>query len=351
MYDIFYVSKGDIVEEDWKKIKSSYPAAQAISNVKSFNQLQSKAFTKMFWVIWDDVILDPTFDLSSYRATKWDEIYVHVFRNKNYYDGICLFPKNIRLSTKEFDHRFFTAKKEIDTVASLPKPYDVVMISYEEPNADENYQRLVNLYPNAKRVHGVKGIHQAHIAAANICSTELFWVIDGDAKIVEDFDFYYHIPYYDFNAKNSVYVWQSQNPVNDLIYGYGGIKLLPRHLTINMDISKADMTTSISKFFISVKQVSNITEFNTDPFNTWKSAFRECVKLSSKVIERQQEDETQTRLTTWMTVGEDRDFGSFAISGARLGAEYGSNNKIDLNALKKINDFEWLKQEFNKHHG
>jgi phosphoribosylpyrophosphate synthetase len=33
--------------------------------------------------------------------------------------------------------------------------------------------------------------------------------------------------------------------------------------------------------------VSNITAFNTDPYSTWKSAFRECVKLSSKIIDRQ----------------------------------------------------------------
>ena len=44
--------------------------------------------------------------------------------------------------------------------------YDIVFISYEEPNADDVYAELKERYPMAKRVHGVKGIHQAHIAAA-----------------------------------------------------------------------------------------------------------------------------------------------------------------------------------------
>ena len=44
---------------------------------------------------------------------------------------------------------------------------------------------MVNRYPKAKRVHGVKGIHQAHIAAAKLVTTHMFWVVDGDA-IVED---------------------------------------------------------------------------------------------------------------------------------------------------------------------
>ena len=41
--------------------------------------------------------------------------------------------------------------------------YDIVFISYQEPNADENYNKLLKRFPLAKRVHGVKGIHQAHI--------------------------------------------------------------------------------------------------------------------------------------------------------------------------------------------
>lgn len=44
--------------------------------------------------------------------------------------------------------------------------YDIVFISYNEPTADANYAALKERFPIAKRVHGVKGIHQAHIKAA-----------------------------------------------------------------------------------------------------------------------------------------------------------------------------------------
>ena len=50
-----------------------------------------------------------------------------------------------------------------------------------------------------------------------------------------------------------------------------------------------------------MKQISCITKFTTGPFETWKSAFRECAKLASKVIDRQKEDETNARLKTWTT--------------------------------------------------
>ena len=220
--------------------------------------------------------------------------------------------------------------------------YDIVFISYQEPNADENYAALCKRFPNAKRVHGVKGIHQAHVAAAKKAFTKMFWVVDADAHILEDFNFDYVVPEYDMSA---VHVWHSKNPINDLEYGYGGVKLLPRRLTLKMDLTKSDMTTSISDNFKSMDQISNVTAFNTDPFSTWRSAFRECAKLASKTIDRQNEDETNERLETWTTVGHTRDFGECAIRGARDGMEFGLSNKSDISL---INDFDWLEKQFKE---
>ena len=223
--------------------------------------------------------------------------------------------------------------------------YDIVFISYEEPNAEDVYAELKERYPMAKRVHGVKGIHQAHIAAAKKCFTKMFWVVDGDAKLKDDFTFDYICEDWDLDA---VHVWRCQNPVNLLVYGYGGVKLLPRQLTIDMDVTKPDMTTSISNKFYAHTEISNVTAFNTDPFNTWKSAFRECVKLSSKLIRGQIDDETETRLLIWCNEGMNKPNGDYAMMGARAGKKYGEENKDNKEALFKINDFDWLKEMYDK---
>jgi hypothetical protein len=94
--------------------------------------------------------------------------------------------------------------------------------------------------------------------------------------------------------------------------------------------------------------ISNFTAFNTDPFNTWKSAFRECVKLSSRIIDRQQDYETSERLKIWCSEGNDKPFGKFAISGALAGRKFGLANRNILKELKKINDFEWLKEQYEQ---
>jgi hypothetical protein len=351
MYDIFYISSGVVDVDSWSKFKLRFPTSQKLENIKSFEDVKKHSFTKLFWVVWDNLVLTEDFNLD-YKVSKWDESYVHVFKNGNFYDGVCIFSKSSKIMQREWVYRFFTNKKEIDQVASNPKKYDIIFISYYEPSADQNYKSLVDKVKDntVLSINGIKGIHNAHVEAAKLASTDMFYVVDADAVLMEDFNFDYHIPYYDFNAKNSVHVWRSRNPINDLEYGYGGVKLLPREKTMNMDLSKPDMTTSISSKFKPILSVSNITAFNTDEFNTWRSAFRECCKLSSKVIDRQKDDETNSRLLIWCTVGADRPFGKYAIAGAIAGKLYGEENSKNIEALKKINDFEWLKEQYASRH-
>ena len=218
--------------------------------------------------------------------------------------------------------------------------YDIIFISYNEPNADENFSKLKARFPLAKRIHGIKGIHNAHIAAAKKCFTKMFWVVDGDAIIVDSFDFSYTVDEYNLNT---VHVWRSRNPINGLEYGYGGVKLLPRQLTINMDTTTTDMTMNISDQFRVVEEISNITAFNTDPFSAWRSAFRECCKLA--VINN---PESLSRLHEWCKLVEDVPYGYYAYSGALVGNKYGCENAGNNPALSLINDFDWLKSQFEQ---
>ena len=215
--------------------------------------------------------------------------------------------------------------------------YDIVFISYNELNAEENYARLSSRFsaPTLKRITGVVGIHNAHIAAAKKSMTKMFWVVDGDAQVLDTFNFDYQVPN---NELDHVHVWRSRNPINGLEYGYGGVKLLPKKLTMNMNTASVDMTMNISDKFKVMSDVSNITAFNTDPFTTWRSAFRECCKLATIGNE-----EALTRLDRWCTIGSDID----ALAGAHAGRKYGQENASSPEALCKINDFTWLQDQWS----
>ena len=327
-------------------IVASTPKAYDKIYVNNYDDLIMQLSTvksNFVWIIPNDV--DVNWDFH-YQIPYYERDNIHVFKNGKYHDGVFLIHKDKPLAQREFDYRFFVNKKEIDITVSTPKLYDIVFISYNEPNADDNYTMLTQRFPRAKRIHGVKGIHQAHIEAARLCDTNMFWVVDGDAHVLDDFTFAHQVPKW---QRDQVFVWRSRNPINDLEYGYGGIKLFPVKETLNMDITKTDMTTSISSKFNAMRSVSNITSFNTDEFSTWKSAFRECCKLASKTIRGQVDNETDERLEQWCETGQDALYGKYAIQGACAGRAFGYDNRNSPDILNLINDFDWLYEQFSKH--
>jgi hypothetical protein len=340
VYDIIFIGARD--SDAFAQLKERFPAAKPALTLE---EAQKKSFTKLFWLVWPDMNVCPDFKFD-YKVPEWDQKYVHVFKNGDHQDGVCLISKTAMPTAREFQYRFFINKKEVDIVASTPKPYEVVFISYFEKDADARFAKLkTKVQQLLLRIDGVKGIHEAHRRAAMLVETDMFWVVDADADVLDSFNFNFSVPRWD---SDSVYVWKSKNPVNGLEYGYGGIKLLPTKQTLNMDMSNPDMTTSISKKFNVVNEVSNFTAFNTDPFSAWKSAFRECVKLSSNIIRRQNPEETIQNLSVWCNVGADRPYGEFAIAGALAGKKYGQENAGNIPALSLINDFDWLKIQFEQ---
>lgn len=355
VYDIVFIGKDTAPSmSSYNRLLERFPTAKRSIITDSVHAALSvalkKSFTSMVWIVWDDIEIDSNFNFD-FKVDAYDQQYIHTFLNIDKYNGVALFPKNAVVSKREAEYRFYVTKKEIPIIASRPKQYDIVFMSYNEPHADENFQRLQTQFPTRDiyRVHGIKGIHNAHRAAANLVSTDMFWVVDADAVILDDFSFNYEKDlYFDTYRKKTVHVWRSQNPINGLVYGYGGVKLLPTKLTQTVGETTPDMTTSISPQFCVVDEISNITAFNTDAFSTWRSAFRECVKLSSKVIDRQNYQETTDRLNAWLTYYPNKPFAQEAADGAYDGREYGRKNAADPAALALINDFDWLKNRFEQ---
>lgn len=222
--------------------------------------------------------------------------------------------------------------------------YDAIFLSYDEEDADDLYKSMKERFPHLKRVHGVKGIFSAHKKCAMISNTKMFYVIDADSELLPNVSLTLKP-----DNEEVVYIWRCKNPVNGLTYGYGGLKLFPKK-AFYIDKKIIDVTTTVSKAGIQViNEVASITHFNTTPFHAWRSAFRECTKLSSKVIQNQNDDETEHRLDVWCTVGENELNGKYVINGANLGRAYGLTNKGNPDALAMINDYDWLRDQYNRY--
>src|ERR1700744_2197004 len=113
------------------------------------------------------------------------------------------------------------------------KDLDIVFISYDEPKADEFFERLKKISPKKPlRVHGVKGFDAAHKAAANLATTERFITIDGDNIVRPEF-FQQEID--DSDPSDVVYSYNANNIINGLQYGNGSVKIWPRDLVLKID--------------------------------------------------------------------------------------------------------------------
>jgi hypothetical protein len=289
----------------------------------------------------------PTFDFS-FKPADWDYMYVHMWNNDT---TVRLYSKHLvkhnpaAYTDAALSEGKVPLKLHNDVIYKY-SIFDIIFLSYDESTADRNFEILQSRFPKSKRVSGIKGIFEAHLEAARLANennSDMFFVVDADAIILPDFTFDIGTSY---NA-SAVHIWHARNPINDLEYGYGGIKLFPTKKVLDYTGLPIDITTSISNDIIVIPTVANITRFNTDPFSAWRAGFRECVKLSSKLISNQDNVETEARLEAWCTNGMDREFGEFTLMGANEGRDFGRDNANRPDQLRLINDFKWLESRFD----
>lgn len=191
MYDILFVGRDT---EDFQKLKIRFPL---IKRAGSFIEARTKAYTRMFWIIWGDVLVNEDF-MFDYVVSQWDEQYVHVFKNGKNYDGIALFPKRLEISQKEIENRIYYSMKEVDIQASEPKVFDIFSVdSYEE-----------------------------YVTAVEESSTEMFWMTSKNLRAHKDFEFslYFEHSNTEDRKQNHVFLHKSLD-----VETYSGIILCSKY--------------------------------------------------------------------------------------------------------------------------
>jgi hypothetical protein len=238
--------------------------------------------------------------------------------------------------------------------------YDIIYLSYDEPNAEKNYADLCSKVPWAKRVHGVEGSDAAHKACAKLSETDRFITIDGDNIIDERFlnqeiDFEEHA-----NLSTSVISWTAKNTINGLTYGNGGIKCWPKNYVLNMRTHEnADPNNAHAQvdFCWDIKYIQMNGTYseimnNATPHQAWRAGFREGVKMTlDQGIGVTKEQllkghwKNLHRLYIWLMVGADVENGKWAIYGAREGLY--KTMCTDWNFIN-VRDFEYLNNYWNE---
>jgi MoaA/NifB/PqqE/SkfB family radical SAM enzyme len=218
--------------------------------------------------------------------------------------------------------------------------FDVIFLSCDEANAEENWQRLLLFHPQAKRVSGAKGVYDGLMRCIAIAKHEHFYLVDADNWILDGFRFLRPHP----DLPDRIFGWRARNAVNDVLSRHGGVKLLSRTVARSITPDAVDHFLSINGRGNDLPVASEL-RFNSTPFSAWRGGFRECARRAAGIFA-----ESRSRLLRdlliWQTKGSDRPNGTWAILGARQGMRYGFENRDRPERLVKIDDIDWLHERF-----
>lgn len=223
---------------------------------------------------------------------------------------------------------------------------DAVMLSFDEPLADTLHARLEHVLGRpVKRLHGVCGMRRAYRLCAELVDTDEFLLADGDFAIDTGFTAAQVHP---LDDGVSMRVWRAANPVNDLVYGYGGLKLVRRDAlrAIGRAVDVLAALPGRTEFH---PTVAGTTRCNQNPYHAWKAGFRECAMLARGSEYGMAEGDAQERIAAW-TASSRGEFASFAAAGARDGITIAREAAAAPERFEMLNDPAWLRVYFTAHH-
>ena len=258
----------------------------------------------------------------------WEDIKLYSFGKTNdimlvpYKENIKQFYEIDRLVHTDYDYNI--------------KPMDIVFLSYDEPLAEERFNKLKAKYPRTKWCKGVKGRTQAYHAAAQMSDTDYFFAVFCKNPVVDTFDFSFQPD----RLKNAChYMFDCYNPIIDLQYGHGGVILYNKKLTLATFTPGLDFTLSAPHD--SVPILSAISHFNETPLTAWRTAFREVIKLSLMPPSI----ETNHRLKKWCKLGSGKN-SNWAFNGANDAKTFFEKNRDKPKELFKSYELGWLKEYY-----
>ena len=254
--------------------------------------------------------------------------------------SISIAPRDIQahLVSQIYDYPYIIKEKR---EYLTPKPLDIIYISNGEPEAERWYEHLVNTCGRTvKRVKDINGRALAYKAAAELSSTPWFFAVFAKLEVVDSFDWAWQP---DWLQEPKHYIFHSRNPVNGLEYGHMGVIAYNKKLVLETDDWGLDFT--LSRAHAVVPRVSAVAHYNTTPELTWRTAFREVIKLKDDVAKTGSVESTY-RLDTWLTVV-DGDYAEFSLLGAQDAVEYYEQVAGDYTELMRSFEWAWLREYYS----
>ena len=223
---------------------------------------------------------------------------------------------------------------------------DIVYISNGEPDEEKWYEHLCYMSnTSAKWVRGVNGRVAAYQEAARQSTTPWFFAVFAKLEVLgSDFPWFTWSPDYFQEPKH--YIFNSRNPVNGLEYGHQGMIAYNKRLVLENNTPGIDFTLSQAHEVVPI--LSGTAHFNQSAWMTWRTAFREVVKLKYSMA-TEPTLETEERLRVWCTVAQGM-YAEYCLQGANDAVDYYNEVGGDYKKLKLSFEWDWLNTRFTRLH-
>jgi len=219
---------------------------------------------------------------------------------------------------------------------------DIVFIDNGEPNAEHNYKQLgesasLRWINRIHRSSGINGRVAAYRAAAELSTTPWFFAVFAKLQVEKKFDWAWQP---DRLQEPKHYIFHAYNPITALTYGHQAIIAYNRQLVLTNTAPGLDFTLDQAHEVVPV--LSGVAMYNDSAWMTWRTAFRECIKLKHSLPDV----ENEYRLSQWLS--NTRTFRSllqhseWSVRGAEDAVEYYEQVNGDFVELRKSYDWAWL---------
>lgn len=340
-YNIYFVDwKNSESDSRYDALKSRYPNVYKVNMADSFARTvracANLSDLNYFWVV------SSITDYDNFRFEDYNEIGLEPY--------LQVFGANTWLVSK---HHILQVDPTLDYIEAFPdqhfvktdlitdiKPLDIVYISNGEPYAEKHYQHLLKSAKTGNKIHRVDGINgrtAAYQAAADTSSTAWFFAVFAKLEVNPEFDWLWQPD----TVKGPMhYIFHARNPVNGLEYGHMAMVAYNKALTLATEYTGLDFVMTKPHMILSA--MSGVAHFNQDPVVTWRTAFRECLKLKNSGS-----DEAYQRLHAWTTTAVGHN-GEWSLRGAKDAVEYFNSVDGDFEKLMLSYDWAWLNQYFQQ---
>jgi hypothetical protein len=252
-------------------------------------------------------------------------------------NSTCLVPRDCIVDKEIYEYPYLLRYPEYGSDI----PIDVIFIDNKESCANDNWNRLLDIHPNAKSVSGINNRLEAYRSAAFQSDTPWFIAVFAKCQVLDNFAELNWQP--DFWQEPKHYIFHNRNLNTGLEYGH--MAPIAYHCQLMYE-NRGGLDMTLAQRHTTVPITISETNLEGDDWLTWRTAFREVIKILHYGRENSSV-ENEYRLWAWRNVanGSNAPMQRLAVKHAE---EYYLACGGNEDALILTSEWNWLYEHYSR---